>query len=139
MDALAQLQQLLNLSAQPPLRPEDYAQFRQRMPLSDVGVQNGGVPPPSPFDLPGGSSGRLDQPSSPLNLRPVPTQSQLPLSLMGGGYSMGKRFGQTSEPLNLQAAYNLPGLPVDVSGGSSLRPGRGLGGVDLRAYLRMPF
>jgi hypothetical protein len=124
-----------------PLRPEDYGQFRQRPPLA--GGQSGSAsgPPPMPFDLPAPSGyvGRLDQPTTPLNLRAVPGQSELPFALTGGGYSMGKKFGQTSEPLNLQAAYNLQGLPFDISGGTSLRPGRGLGGVDLRAYFRQPF
>ena len=68
-----------------------------------------------------------------------PTQGELPVALTGGGYSMGKRLGQTSQPLSVQGGYNLPDLPVGVSGGTSLRPGRGLGGVDLRAYFRQPF
>jgi len=122
-----------------PLRPEDYDQFRQALPLA--GPQGpAGAPPPSPFDL-SAPDKRLaqSQPATPLNLLAVPTQTQLPFALAGGGYSMGKKFGQTSEPLNLQAAYNLQGLPFDVSGGTSLRPGRGVGGVDLRAYFRQPF
>jgi hypothetical protein len=135
----------LNLQpGQVPLAPEDQAQFLQRPPIAP-GVEpppaNPAAPPPSPFDLPAPSGGYLgsDQPSTPVNLRAVPTRGELPVQLTGGGYSMGKRFGQTSQPLSVQGGYNLPDMPIDVSGGTSLRPGRGLGGVDLRAYFRQPF
>lgn len=128
-DALLLLQQLL-------LRPEDYADFLQRPPWTPDAGRGADAPPPGPFDLPAPTGrGRFDQPSTPLNLRAVPTEAQLPLALLGGGYSIGR----TSEPLNLQAGYNAPDLPWGFSGETSLRPGRGLGGVDLRAYLKMPF
>jgi hypothetical protein len=135
----------LNLTpGQQPIAPDEQAQFLQRPPIAPEVAPSPvtpGVPPPSPFDLPAPSGGYLgsDQPSTPVNLRAVPTRGELPVQLTGGGYSMGKRFGQTSQPLSVQGGYNLPDLPIDVSGGTSLRPGRGLGGVDLRAYFRQPF
>jgi hypothetical protein len=144
MDALDRLQLLLGGQSGwqgLPFDPNDRGAMLQRPPLPG-GLQGGGGPPPSLFDLPGEQSRQTSQPSLPLNLRPVPTESELPFALQGGGgYAPGsaKRPERPPEPLNLQAVYNsLFGLPLDLSVGGSMRPGRGLGQTDVRGTYRIP-
>jgi hypothetical protein len=135
-DALSLLQQLL--AGQSAYRPEDQGDYLRRYPAGMEPAARG-APPANLFDLAGGSSGRLNQPNTPLNLMPVPSPADWPLELTGGGYSMGRRAGKTSEPLNLQLQYNLPGLPIDLSGGYTMPMGRGSGSGNFMARYRVPF